>query len=328
MPTPSATSSRTNSPIGRLTSRRFESRSVATPGHYSRGARVTRGHSAASWTMTQVTPGMWSHLGERRAVWPGRNYPLGSTWSEESTNFAVYAPAGTRPGSASSTRTASRRDTADRAVARHLARRAARGRARHPLRLPGRRAVAARGGAAVQPAQAAARPLRPGGVGQLTTEPGGLRLRPGQPRRSATWRTPRRTSRAAWWSTTRFDWGDDRPDAPPLARHRDLRDARQGHDRAARPGARGAARDVRRPGDAGGHRLPARPRRDRGRAAARPPVRLRARAGRARADSTTGATTRSASSPRTTPTPPPATAAGRSPSSSRWSRRSTTPGSR
>ena len=28
-------------------------------------------------------------------VWPGRNWPLGSTWSEESTNFAVYAPAAT-----------------------------------------------------------------------------------------------------------------------------------------------------------------------------------------------------------------------------------------
>ncbi|MCW2768290.1 MAG: glgX 2 [Nocardioides sp.] len=25
-------------------------------------------------------------------MWPGRNYPLGSTWSEESTNFAVHAP--------------------------------------------------------------------------------------------------------------------------------------------------------------------------------------------------------------------------------------------
>src|SRR6476469_5491385 len=46
--------------------------------------------------MTQVTPGMWSHLGQRARVWPGRNYPLGSSWTEESTNFAVYAPAGTQ----------------------------------------------------------------------------------------------------------------------------------------------------------------------------------------------------------------------------------------
>ncbi len=29
------------------------------------------------------------------SVWPGHNYPLGATWSPESTNFAVYAPAAT-----------------------------------------------------------------------------------------------------------------------------------------------------------------------------------------------------------------------------------------
>ncbi len=42
--------------------------------------------------MPPVTPGLWRNLGDRASVWPGRNYPLGSTWSEESTNFAVYAP--------------------------------------------------------------------------------------------------------------------------------------------------------------------------------------------------------------------------------------------
>ena len=35
---------------------------------------------------------LWTHDGETREVWPGRNYPLGATWSRESTNFAVYAP--------------------------------------------------------------------------------------------------------------------------------------------------------------------------------------------------------------------------------------------
>jgi len=29
-------------------------------------------------------------------MWPGRNHPLGATWSPESTNFAVYAPRATR----------------------------------------------------------------------------------------------------------------------------------------------------------------------------------------------------------------------------------------
>ncbi|WP_426245263.1 glycogen debranching protein GlgX [Nocardioides sp. LHG3406-4] len=43
-----------------------------------------------------MTPGMWDHQGQRNAVWPGRNWPLGATWSEDSTNFAVYAPQATR----------------------------------------------------------------------------------------------------------------------------------------------------------------------------------------------------------------------------------------
>ncbi|MBV9831041.1 MAG: glycogen debranching protein GlgX [Marmoricola sp.] len=39
-----------------------------------------------------MTPGEWSAADERVAVWPGSNWPLGATWSEESTNFAVYSP--------------------------------------------------------------------------------------------------------------------------------------------------------------------------------------------------------------------------------------------
>ena len=39
-----------------------------------------------------MTPGEWSAADERVEVWPGRNWPLGATWSEESTNFAVHAP--------------------------------------------------------------------------------------------------------------------------------------------------------------------------------------------------------------------------------------------
>jgi len=35
---------------------------------------------------------MWTHLGQRAPIWPGRNWPLGATWSPESTNFAVYSP--------------------------------------------------------------------------------------------------------------------------------------------------------------------------------------------------------------------------------------------
>jgi glycogen debranching enzyme GlgX len=39
-----------------------------------------------------VTPGLWTSLGETAALWPGRNFPLGATWSPEATNFAVHAP--------------------------------------------------------------------------------------------------------------------------------------------------------------------------------------------------------------------------------------------
>ncbi|KAA1418451.1 glycogen debranching protein GlgX [Nocardioides humilatus] len=39
-----------------------------------------------------MTPGLWRSLGDRALVWPGRNWPLGATWTPEATNFAVYAP--------------------------------------------------------------------------------------------------------------------------------------------------------------------------------------------------------------------------------------------
>ncbi|MGB0102448.1 MAG: glycogen debranching protein GlgX [Nocardioides sp.] len=45
--------------------------------------------------MARVTPGLWRTRGDRAPVWPGRSWPLGSTWSEESTNFAVHAPRAT-----------------------------------------------------------------------------------------------------------------------------------------------------------------------------------------------------------------------------------------
>ncbi len=35
---------------------------------------------------------LWRSLGDRAPVWPGRNWPLGATWTPESTNFAVHAP--------------------------------------------------------------------------------------------------------------------------------------------------------------------------------------------------------------------------------------------
>ncbi|WP_029150185.1 glycogen debranching protein GlgX [Microbacterium indicum] len=39
-----------------------------------------------------MSPRIWREIGESTTVWPGRNWPLGATWTPESTNFAVYAP--------------------------------------------------------------------------------------------------------------------------------------------------------------------------------------------------------------------------------------------
>ena len=39
-----------------------------------------------------MAAGMWSRLGETAPTWPGKNWPLGATWTPESTNFAVHAP--------------------------------------------------------------------------------------------------------------------------------------------------------------------------------------------------------------------------------------------
>ena len=41
-----------------------------------------------------MAPGLWRTRGETAPIWPGRNFPLGSTWSDEATNFAVWAPEG------------------------------------------------------------------------------------------------------------------------------------------------------------------------------------------------------------------------------------------
>ncbi|QBR73193.1 glycogen debranching protein GlgX [Microbacterium sediminis] len=43
-----------------------------------------------------MSPQLWTRLGETVGIWPGREWPLGATWTPESTNFAVYAPNATR----------------------------------------------------------------------------------------------------------------------------------------------------------------------------------------------------------------------------------------
>jgi len=46
--------------------------------------------------MHGMSPVLWQSLGERAPVWPGNYFPLGATWSPESTNFAVHAPNATQ----------------------------------------------------------------------------------------------------------------------------------------------------------------------------------------------------------------------------------------
>ena len=91
---------------------------------------------------------------------------------------------------------------ADRAHPRGLARRGARGAGRPALRLPRRRPVAPRERPALQPGQAAPRPLRPGDQrpGQRSRRAAAARRRrPGSCRARS---TRLRRCRAAWWSTT------------------------------------------------------------------------------------------------------------------------------
>ena len=107
--------------------------------------------------------------------------------------------------------------------------------------------------------------------------------------------------------------------AHPLPRDRHLRGARPRPDHGAPGHPRRAARHLPGAGPPGGDLAPEGARRHRGRADAGAPVRHRQPPERARAWATTGATTPSASSPRTTPTPPAAAAASRCRSSRPWS---------
>ena len=115
--------------------------------------------------MSRVTPGRGRRRGETRRrlarAAPGRSGP---TWSDGGDQLRGATPPRRRPcGSACSTTTA--RETRHQLTEHILGiwHGALPGvRAGPALRLPGRRPVGPRAGAAVQPAQAAARPLRPG----------------------------------------------------------------------------------------------------------------------------------------------------------------------
>ncbi len=227
--------------------------------------------------MGRVTPGLWRTPGERAPVWPGRNWPLGATWSEESTNFAVYAPAGDRRVRVhSSTRTATRCSTAS------PSRRWASGTARCPESGPAPATASGSTGpgtpsrgCASTPHKLLLDPFARAVSGEVALHPAIYGFDADDPT------VTHETDSAPYVPRSvvvgrRASTGATTGRCAPLARQRDLRDARQGHDGAARPGAGGAARHVRRARDARRDRVPQGPRRHRRRAAADPPVRLRA----------------------------------------------------
>ena len=140
--------------------------------------------------------------------------------------------------------------------------------------------------AALQPGQAAARPVRAGGRRRVHPARRGLRVRPRRTARSR--RTPRRTCRGRSWCTTPSRGATTaRPQTPwddTVIYELHVRGFTRRHP--GMPGA--AARDVRRAGPPGRDRAPGRPRGDRGRAAADPPVRHRAGGDPARPDQLLG----------------------------------------
>ncbi len=180
--------------------------------------------------------------------WPGMSYPLGATYDGAGTNFALFSEVASAvtlclfdaDGSEHTRRPA-------RAGRLRLARLPAGRGARPALRLPRRRAARARAGPALQPAQAAHRPLREGGrrlarhhlrVGRVAVRLPLRRPRRGQPRRLGTARAQGRRREPVLRLARR-------PPAPhALPRDRHLRGPRQGPHLPAPRDPRGDARHL------------------------------------------------------------------------------------
>ena len=150
--------------------------------------------------------------------WPGHAYPLGATYDGSGTNFAIFSEVA-REGGAVPVQPARQGDArpAHRGRRVRLARLPAQRRAGPALRLPGARALRPRAGPALQPAQAADRPVRQG-----RGRPGACGTRRCSATRSAT-RTARNDADSAPFVPKSvvvnpfFDWGTDR--APRIPYH-------------------------------------------------------------------------------------------------------------
>ena len=209
-------------------------------------------------------------------AWPGTAYPLGATFDGSGTNFALFSEVG-RDASSSACSTSDGTETRvelQDVDALRLARVPAPGQPgqRYGYRVHG--PYDPTNGPALQPEQAAARPVREGDRRRRRLGPVAVLYEFGDPdsrndddsaAHACTRR--RRSTRSSTGPATAH------PTCPTPRRH--LRGARQGPHRAAPGHPRGAARHVRRHRAPGGDRAPAEARRHRDRADARAPVRAR-----------------------------------------------------
>ncbi len=209
-------------------------------------------------------------------VWPGKPYPLGATFDGSGTNFALFSEVAEKVELCLIEVGARGKVTEERVELTEVD-----GYVWHcylPQVQPGQRYGYRVTGpwdpsqrAAVQPEQAAARPLRQGHQRRDRLGPVAVRLRL---RRA---RLPQRRRLARAHDLRRGDQpvlrlGGRPPARHPLQRERHLRGPRQGADPAAPRRARGAPRHVRRPGPSRRHRSPDPARRHRHRADAGAPV--------------------------------------------------------
>ena len=185
------------------------------------------------------------------------------------------------------------------------------------LRLPRARPVGPREGPALQPQQAAARPLREGDGRRDRLGPVAVRLqlrRPGLAQR----RRLRGAHDARRGDQPVLRLGGRPAPRHPLQRVGHLRGTRQGPDPAAPRGARGAPRDVRRPGAPRDHQPPDPARRHRDRADAGAPVRPGQHPARQGTAQLLGLQHPRLPRPAGVATPRPASSASRCRSSRRW----------
>ena len=263
-------------------------------------------------------------------TWPGSAYPLGATFDGSGTNFALFSEVGRARRAVPV-----RRATAPRPASSSPRSTPTSGTATCRTCSPGSATATActasttrRNGPALQPEQAAARPLRQGDRGRVRLGPVALRVRLRRPR-LAQRRRLRRPRDAARRHQPVLRLGRrphrrTRPYTETVIYEAHVKGLTQLHPDVPEE-QRGTYAGVAHPAD---DRAPPAARRDGDRADAGAPVRAGHDAARTRACATTGATTPSASSPRTTTTRRRASSGSRCRSSRRWCGRCTRRASR